>query len=167
METCRVNNRGVGMEANIALGSRNQTQAYNGKKIVRRLKNIFLIKDLVFLEGVQQMYGVEYLEDLWKRHLNLDVVSLFVALALMVSDSKEEVSRVVTTCVDPQWLMEFEEIVARVVLGVGIETGVEPWRLIGGEDSSIQPLVIWSSASPKGVHVPKGKQGWRKIVESL
>ena len=54
------------------------------------------------------MFGMEYLDSYKRRHSNLDVASLFVALvlvvalALIVGETKEEVRRVVATCVDPQ-----------------------------------------------------------------
>ena len=46
--------------------------------------------------------------------------SLFLALALLVCETKEEVCRVVA-CVDPQWLQGLEDSMDRVVMGVGLE----------------------------------------------
>ncbi len=58
------------MEANFALRSENQMQTYEGKITVRCLKKIFMFDDLDFLEGIQQMFDVEYLDDYWKQQSN-------------------------------------------------------------------------------------------------
>ena len=69
-------------------------------------------------------------------------MSLFVALALLVGKTKEEVHRVIAAHLDQQWLLGIDDITDKAVLGVGLEMGKEPWRLIGGGDSSLQPLVV-------------------------
>ena len=70
------------------------------------------------------------------------MASLFVALVLIVGKFKEEVYRVMVTCVDLQWLLGLEEIVEHVVLGVGIEMGKEPWIFIGGGESFVHPPIV-------------------------
>lgn len=50
-----------------------------------------MFDDQEFLEGIQQMFRMEYLESYWRRRSNLDVVLLFVALALLVGETKGEV----------------------------------------------------------------------------
>lgn len=52
----------------------------------------------------------------------------------------------------PAMVVGIDDVIDTVVLGVGLEMGQEPWRLVGGGDSSVQPLVVWSFASPQGVH---------------
>lgn len=78
------------------------------------------------MKGVQQLYGLEYLDDFWKRRSNLDMASLFVALALLVGGSKDEVQWLVAASVDRQWLLRLDEIIEQVILGVGIEMGYKP-----------------------------------------
>ena len=70
------------------------------------------------------------------------MASLFVVLSLLVGRSKDEVKKAVATSVDRQWLLGLDKFFERVLLGVGIEMGTEPWRLIGGGYSSIQPFEL-------------------------
>ncbi len=76
------------MEANFSLGLDSQIQTYEEWISLRRLKHIFVIKDTNFMKGVQLLFGLEYLDDFWKRRSNLDVASLFVVLALLVGKIK-------------------------------------------------------------------------------
>ncbi len=53
----------------------------------------------------------------------MDLASLFVVLALLVGETKEEVRRAVVACVNPQWIQGLEDITDGAILGVGLEMG--------------------------------------------
>ena len=50
------------MEENFVLESTNKMQSYEGKIMVRHLKNSFLFGDPKFLVDVQQVFSMEYLD---------------------------------------------------------------------------------------------------------
>lgn len=61
------------------------------------------------MSGIQKMFGLEYMDTHWRRRFNLDIVSLFVALVLLVGETKEEVCRVVVACMYTQWLLGIDD----------------------------------------------------------
>ena len=49
-------------------------------------------------------------------------------------------------------------------MGVGLNMGQNSWRQIGGGDVALQPLVVWSSATPRDAHLPKVVEAWRNVI---
>ena len=89
------------MEVNFALELDNQTQVYEGRISMRHLKIIFIFDNQGFMSGTMEMFNLEYLETYWMKRTNMDITSPFVALALLVGETKEEVHRVIVAYLDP------------------------------------------------------------------
>ena len=96
-----------------------------------------------------KIFNLEYLDSYWRRRTNLDIISLFITLALLVRETKEEIQWVIFVCIDPQWLLGIDEVIDKAKMGDVLDMGLEPWRKISGGESSLQSLVVWSSATPR------------------
>lgn len=78
------------MEANFLLESDRQLPAFRGPILSIRLSNVFRVDEDVFWRAIQLLLGKEFLSQDWRPRTNLDISSLFTALALQVGKSKEE-----------------------------------------------------------------------------
>ena len=65
----------------------------------------------MFWEAVRLIFGQEYLEKDWRPHSILDISSLFLALALMVANSKPEVLSVARKSLELKWGIGVEDVV--------------------------------------------------------
>lgn len=95
---------------------------------------------------------------------NLDISSLFFALALSVGRSSEEVQQVASLVLQPKWSGGLEDVVARAVVGEGLKMLEAPWWRIGVEMGGLQPLVIWSASQPVEIQLENARKGWRDVV---
>lgn len=105
------------MEANFSLITDGQMPAFRGLISSNTLMNVFRVDGEDFWRVVQLIFGEEFLvSDCWPR-TNLGILSLFVALALSVGMSMEEVQQVASLVLQPKWVGGLNDVVARVVVG--------------------------------------------------
>lgn len=90
------------MEANFSLMSDGQLPAFRGLISRNRLTNVFRVDGEDFWEAVRLLFGEEFLTLDWGPRTNLDILSLFAALALQVGKSVEEVQRVTSLVLRPK-----------------------------------------------------------------
>lgn len=109
-------------------------------------------------------FGEEFLTQDWRSRTNLDISSLFTALALQVRRSVEEVQRITSLVLRPKWAGGLQEVVARVVIGEGLKSVEGPCRRIGVDIGELQPFVIWSASRSVVFQVEDARKGWDEIV---
>lgn len=155
------------MESNFSLSTDGQMPAFRGSISSNRLLNIFRVDEEDFWRVVRLMFGEEFLDSDCRSQTNLDISSLFVALALMVGGSTDEVLRVTSLVLRPTWSGGLAEVVARVEIGKGMRMVQVSWRCLSEEMGVVQSLVVWSASRSADAQMENARNAWRDVVKFM
>lgn len=100
------------MEANFSLTMDGQMPAFRELILSNRLMNIFRVDGEESWKALRLMVREEFMVTICRPRTNLDISSLFVALALLVGMSMEEVLWVAALVLRPKWAEGLNDVVA-------------------------------------------------------
>lgn len=142
------------MEANFSLHSIKQQLAFFKKVLEKRLGGIFKFDNDFFLQIIKTLLGEEYLLYEFRYRTNMDIISMLVVW-------------VAKACVLDHSLCGLTSLMARVVVGRGLQCPYGEGIMPNSNDVEFKPFLLWRDGANQEARIEEAQLGWENLKDYI